>query len=282
MKQIKNNLNSEAVSPVIGVMLMLVVTVIIAAVVSGFAGNMGFDKKTGPNVVLSGPVLDFDSNATAGDVIEIKTWANYVNYPTRPDVWLQDANYVVRLSSTVNNQHGLTFTHMGGDPIDLKELQMEFSTGDLGAMVDYNSQRVQVQSSGPFEPKYRVGDTFESDRGPRTVTRIEITYQQGGPAPYTLDELMELLSNNYQHFGYFVKIDPETDDDTIIRTGDQFKIYTDDTKGLPGQKWAIACTNDGHSTSMAIEEGTGNKWTLSHKPSGQILAQGDLNFPDNN
>jgi FlaG/FlaF family flagellin (archaellin) len=279
MKQIENNLNSEAVSPVIGVMLMLVVTVIIAAVVSGFAGNMGLDKKTGPNVVLSGPVLDFDSNATAGDVIEIKTYANYVNYPTRPEAWVQDASLSVRLPSTVNDQHGLTFTHMGGDPIDLKELQMEFSTGDLGAMVDYNSIRGQVQSK-PFEPKYRVGDTFESDKGPRTVTRIAITYQGGGEAPYTLDELVELVNN--KHFGYFVKIDPETDDDTIIRTGDQFKIYTDDTKGLPGQNWAIYCINDGHSTSMAIEEGTGNKWTLSHKPSGQILAQGDLNFPDTN
>jgi len=37
----------DAVSPVIGVMLMLVVTVIIAAVVSGFAGDMGLGKKAG-------------------------------------------------------------------------------------------------------------------------------------------------------------------------------------------------------------------------------------------
>ena len=281
MKQIKNNLNSEAVSPVIGVMLMLVVTVIIAAVVSGFAGNMGLDKKTGPNVVLSGPVLDFDSDVTAGELIDVKTYALDIDHPEWGEDWVQDGSYAVRLPSTVNDQHGLTFTHMGGDPIDLKELQMEFSTGDLGAMVDYDSQRAQVQQSEPFEPKYKVGDSCWGGWG--VVSSIKITYRdRPDDAAPTLDELMELLSNNYQHFGYFVKIDPETDDDTIIRTGDQFKIYTDDTKGLPGQKWAIACTNDGHSTSMAIEEGTGNKWTLSHKPSGQILAQGDLNFPDNN
>ena len=36
MKQYKEN----AVSPVVGVMLMLVVTIIIAAVVSGFAGGL--------------------------------------------------------------------------------------------------------------------------------------------------------------------------------------------------------------------------------------------------
>ncbi len=47
MKHKNNCLRQEAVSPVIGVMLMLVVTIIIAAVVSGFAGDMGMDKKTG-------------------------------------------------------------------------------------------------------------------------------------------------------------------------------------------------------------------------------------------
>jgi flagellin-like protein len=34
------NQNDRAVSPVVGVMLMLVVTIIIAAVVSGFAGGL--------------------------------------------------------------------------------------------------------------------------------------------------------------------------------------------------------------------------------------------------
>jgi len=41
------HMKSDAVSPVIGVMLMLVVTVIIAAVVSGFASDLGVGKKTG-------------------------------------------------------------------------------------------------------------------------------------------------------------------------------------------------------------------------------------------
>ena len=38
MREERSNLNFEAVSPVIGVMLMLVVTIIIAAAVSAFAG----------------------------------------------------------------------------------------------------------------------------------------------------------------------------------------------------------------------------------------------------
>ncbi len=41
-----------AVSPVIGVMLMLVVTIIIAAVVSSFAGGLGTTKDATPTVTF--------------------------------------------------------------------------------------------------------------------------------------------------------------------------------------------------------------------------------------
>lgn len=45
--------NPEAVSPVVGVMLMLVVTIIIAAVVSAFAGGVAGDQKIAPQVTIS-------------------------------------------------------------------------------------------------------------------------------------------------------------------------------------------------------------------------------------
>jgi FlaG/FlaF family flagellin (archaellin) len=45
--------NDSAVSPVIGVMLMIVVTVIIAAVVAAFAGGMSSDQKKTPNAVFT-------------------------------------------------------------------------------------------------------------------------------------------------------------------------------------------------------------------------------------
>ncbi len=46
-------LKDEAVSPVIGVMLMIVVTVIVAAVVSAFAGGYANDDKKAPTAVIS-------------------------------------------------------------------------------------------------------------------------------------------------------------------------------------------------------------------------------------
>ena len=48
----KNGLGNEAVSPVVGVMLMLVVTIIIAAVVSAFAGGLTESTSKAPQVSL--------------------------------------------------------------------------------------------------------------------------------------------------------------------------------------------------------------------------------------
>ncbi|MGI6502806.1 MAG: type IV pilin N-terminal domain-containing protein [Candidatus Methanoculleus thermohydrogenotrophicum] len=47
-------MNESAVSPVIGVMLMLVVTIIIAAVVSAFAGGMTGTETNAPQAVIQG------------------------------------------------------------------------------------------------------------------------------------------------------------------------------------------------------------------------------------
>lgn len=48
----------EAVSPVVGVMLMLVVTIIIAAVVSGFAGGLGSETQKAPSVSIDTKIVN--------------------------------------------------------------------------------------------------------------------------------------------------------------------------------------------------------------------------------
>lgn len=48
-----NIIHDDAVSPVVGVMLMLVVTVIIAAIVSGFAGSISSGTDKTPQMTLS-------------------------------------------------------------------------------------------------------------------------------------------------------------------------------------------------------------------------------------
>ena len=51
MKSLK--ISNEAVSPVVGVMLMLVVTLIIAAIVSGFAGSLTHSVSTTPQAIVT-------------------------------------------------------------------------------------------------------------------------------------------------------------------------------------------------------------------------------------
>jgi len=62
--------NGEAVSPVVGVMLMLVVTIIIAAVVSGFAGGMAGGTEVAPNVAMEVKIDLAVSTGTPGYTAE--------------------------------------------------------------------------------------------------------------------------------------------------------------------------------------------------------------------
>lgn len=63
----------DAVSPVIGVMLMIVVTVIIAAIVSGFAGGYADDDRRAPTVIFSCKALEGGLLFTheSGDYVEL-------------------------------------------------------------------------------------------------------------------------------------------------------------------------------------------------------------------
>jgi FlaG/FlaF family flagellin (archaellin) len=82
----------DAVSPVVGVMLMLVVTIIIAALVSSFAGGLGSTSGTAPTATLAvkmsaGPN---DTNVTiehlGGDPLATKDLQIISTY-TVPDMW---------------------------------------------------------------------------------------------------------------------------------------------------------------------------------------------------
>ncbi|WP_292408266.1 MULTISPECIES: type IV pilin N-terminal domain-containing protein [unclassified Methanoculleus] len=83
-----NSKNEDAVSPVIGVMLMIVVTVVIAAIVSAFAGDItsGSDRKTVPVASIAAEIV-----------------------------------------KTSDNEAVLTMKHLSGDPIDTRNLRIIIS-----------------------------------------------------------------------------------------------------------------------------------------------------------
>ena len=65
----------DAVSPVIGVMLMLVVTIVIAAVVAAFAGGLATETESAPVAVLDADVYAGDAKlvlrSLSGDALKL-------------------------------------------------------------------------------------------------------------------------------------------------------------------------------------------------------------------
>jgi len=105
------------VSPVVGVMLMLVVTIIIAAVVSAFAGGLsGSQTKT--------PQASF----------QIKTgW------------WANDTG-VIKSGTAADSNYDISFQHLGGDPIRTKDTNLiTYLTLPNGTVV----RHVQTPTSTP-------------------------------------------------------------------------------------------------------------------------------------
>lgn len=93
--------HDDAVSPVVGVMLMLVVTIIIAAVVSAFAGGLAGDTQATPQATLM-----------ATEVVVNEAYdSNNGNWNWDGVAGSCDDVYVV-------------FEHMGGDGINLNDIEI--------------------------------------------------------------------------------------------------------------------------------------------------------------
>ncbi|WP_373838709.1 type IV pilin N-terminal domain-containing protein [Methanospirillum sp.] len=102
----------EAVSPVVGILLMLVVTIIIAAVVSGFAGSLTSDQTKAPQVSLE--VKGIIQNISDTDT---------TNYKPDHPAGFEAAN-------------GLEFVHKGGDSFALSDVYLRLQSGSTSAIVD--------------------------------------------------------------------------------------------------------------------------------------------------
>jgi len=104
-------MKDNAVSPVIGVMLMLVVTIIIAALVSSFSGSIASGQKQAPQLTFEVTPL----------ITEVRD-----NDPT---------NEVPDYPATWNVINGITFRHTGGDPISLRDITVQLKNRDTTVIV---------------------------------------------------------------------------------------------------------------------------------------------------
>lgn len=117
----ENVWSHDAVSPVVGVMLMLVVTIIIAAVVSAFAGGLGQSSPKAPQISISAEahdskdiILDFNGGDTiSGDSITVKTFIPMGDFKDMSNkVDLPNATYLTD-NKPVYDYDPITYTGRG-------------------------------------------------------------------------------------------------------------------------------------------------------------------------
>jgi FlaG/FlaF family flagellin (archaellin) len=140
--------NDEAVSPVVGVMLMLVVTIIIAAVVSAFAGGLSGGTEMAPQAS-----------------IQVKTGYGYDYYGTAID----------------KNNFDISFEHMGGDAIPTKDIEIiTYLTLANGTVVKHkqsaSSQFMLVATPGASTIRY-ARLPFLMDRQIANLTGVDAIYK---------------------------------------------------------------------------------------------------------
>jgi FlaG/FlaF family flagellin (archaellin) len=123
----------EAVSPVIGVMLMLVVTIIVAAIVGVFVGNIGGGTTVAPSAA-------FDVRITS-------------------------------YGGENHDQYVMTFEHVGGDPVPTRDLRIQTITtltdgSSKAAMVTSYDQPVPIyKKMGDTETKVKIPYLVDASKG---------------------------------------------------------------------------------------------------------------------
>jgi hypothetical protein len=298
--------NEHAVSPVIGVMLMIVVTIIIAAVVSAFAVNTDMAKRAGPSSSLSSQLMystegqevsitwdipkesqpavdcrvdnsefcqnlaryyepfrnvlitssDLPSNPTSDDYELVEGYCEMAAYSGEETCNFPGSTVMETVGSGtyLANKDGLLFTDNGGDPLDLKDLELSVRYYDLASTVYYSDTKRHAPPTIPLNAQNIAGQV----------------------AAY------ESLGNRY-----FVKVNATNSEDTIIRSGDQFMFLVDHQDGAANNydptNWALSSVrSDGESgASIGINTNTGQmEWWLIHAPSGNTLAHGKFEIPN--
>lgn len=184
--------NYEAVSPVVGVMLMLVVVIIIAAVVSAFAGGVSESTEKSPTVTIRGTYSQEKGMAiehTGGSTIATMD----TNLMVRPSKTFGNAEHMVWTvnKSTITAASGLDGTAWtkGSGSSGTKS----FTSGDTAYILPPYHEKEFLQrvfsSSGTnstasstysFDNADNIGKTFWlefADDAGRVFARTEVTIQ---------------------------------------------------------------------------------------------------------
>jgi archaeal type IV pilus assembly protein PilA len=178
----------DAVSPVVGVMLMLVVVIIIAAVVSAFAGGTVAGTKKAPQATISAKFSQGDGmqiSHTGGDILNtgeiflvVKPTKSFGNYDqlsweiNKSVLWTNDKNWV---NSSVTSSYKLARTFQPGETTIIKTADLPWIQEKNGATTDYDNP-----GYGFGNVTYSIGNSFVlyvNDQNGKPITSTEVTIE---------------------------------------------------------------------------------------------------------
>lgn len=170
MRRIKEH-KDDAVSPVVGVMLMLVVTIVIAAVVSGFAGGLASSQEKAPQASIA---------VSTGYVSGTGT-------------------------SNPSGHFDIKFEHMGGDPIRTKDCKfITFLTLPNGTVIKH--EQAATSPLARSEDPAQINGSASYSRGPHLTDPQKYAYPCNPPSNVTVNGWQilgvdALPEGNYAWFG---------------------------------------------------------------------------------
>ena len=144
--------SESGVSPVIGVMLMIIVTIIIAAVVSAFAGGMGTSAKPSPNAAFDIQIYE-----------RMKVASTTSTYPEmtlvlRNGETLATADIRIISSHYVDGQR-VTFTYDPGSNETQRKWNREGANGNHGGLTTFTTGTKSLLF-GEMDTYWHQGDQF--------------------------------------------------------------------------------------------------------------------------
>lgn len=175
MNNYKRKVNEHAVSPVVGVMLMLVVTIIIAAVVSAFAGGLSSDTEKAPQASIDVKFLQ-DDGGMGPAYVETKMVFEHMSGDSIPTKDLNIVTYYTHPNTTV-------IKHIQSASSEATDL---YGSGKLTRVPLLNDMSLGYSGSNPAKDygnfTWKTGDVLSSgsDAGTSAVLGFDITDSDNG------------------------------------------------------------------------------------------------------
>ena len=282
----KENKKEDAVSPVIGVMLMLVVTVVIAAVVVMFSTGLAGSTETTPTALFEvSYVGTYDTGGYGGELTNIG-----LRHKGGDVIALKDLQITLETKGGINS--GLVLTHQASDAKTKKDMsEGEYIVASDSDKSEFNRLKGEYKSAveeiATIKNKYGITEdtsTWEDpdyyDEWMDEWTDLMEKYNMDWNDIYDLISAQEKSVNRLNAFntkGWDINADTPPD---TISGGDSYAIsvlgQAKPTESTVSTGDIIHVVPFDGTLNTRIFDGNSVKWTISYIPTNSIIAKGEF------